>query len=324
MATNSLGTTPGRQPMAIFVQLTTACNARCITCPHPFTYGRNGTHEKGQMPDAVWRKLVGDLQRAGYQGQVGLYLHHEPLLARNLFSRIRDVNESTGAHVVLSTNAALLTAESRRRLIDACPRQVHININSAEREQYERMMGLPFETTFENARRFIEEAAGKVRVEINCPVVEGVDTHKLVEAFPGVQVNVEFWANSRGGLVPECDTTERNSRFKLEPFCMQPIVNFNVLWDGSVVVCCMDWAHESKGDFPSIMEQDLFEIYSGPAMQAVRREFVGGNYNRYRMCGMCAREMGFRIDDQNLDATGGTRCSRVQPGSANIVKLETV
>jgi hypothetical protein len=282
-------------PLAIFVQLTTACNAECINCPHAFTYGRRGSHRKGHMPPEVWEELLRQIRRARYSGQVGLYLHHEPLLVGSLYSKIRQVNETTDAFVVIATNGALLNAENRRLLIDAAPRQVHVNINSADKAQYEETMGLHFETTFENTRRFIEEARGRICIEINCPVLPGVDTQKLVAAFPGVHVNVEYWANSRGGLLPNVSAQGKGSRFKLGAHCTQPTVNFNVLWDGSVILCCMDWAHESKADFPSILDCDLFETYNGVLMRSVQQEFVNGDYSRYRMCSLCASEMGFTI-----------------------------
>lgn len=282
-------------PLAIFVQLTTACNAECIMCPHPFTYGRRGSHRKGHMPSQVWDELLRQIRRAGYRGQVGLYLHHEPLLVRSLYSKIREVNETTDAFVVVSTNGALLNAENRRLLIEAEPRQVHVNITSADKAQYEETMRLDFETTFQNTHRFITEARGRICVEINCPVLPGVDTQKLVAAFPGVHVNVEYWANSRGGLLPTISAENKGSRFKLDTHCTQPTVNFNVLWDGSVILCCMDWAHESKADFPNILDCDLFETYNGVLMRTVQAEFVNGDYSRYQMCSFCAREMGFVI-----------------------------
>lgn len=285
-----------KHPLAIFVQLTTSCNAECINCPHPFTYGRRGQHTKGHMEHATWKELLRQIRGAKYSGQVGLYLHHEPLIVKSLFEKIRDVNDTTEAFVVLSTNGALLTAENRRRLIDAQPRQVHVNINSADPAQYEAMMvGLTHQQTFVNTRAFVCEVEGRFNVEINCPVMPGVDTDELVRAFPGVKVNVDFWANSRGGLLDGVSAAEKGSRFKLEAQCQQPDVNFNILWDGSVIVCCMDWAHTSRDDFPSIMKQNLFDIYNGRSMRDFYGEMQEGNYSRYAMCGSCAEEMGFDV-----------------------------
>lgn len=282
-----------RHPSAVFVQLNTNCNASCVNCPHPFTYGAKGSHTKGVMSDATWNKIVKDIVDMDYRGQVGLYLHFEPLLERSLFSKIRQINTETRAYVVFSTNGSLLSDENRRELIAAQPRQVHINIDSADKTQYENMMGLPFERTMERAKNFIKEANGKVRVEINCPVMPGVDTSKLVEMFAGTQVNTEYWANSRGGLLDGISSKDCGSRFKINQYCLQPEQNFNILHDGRVIVCCNDWAHESKKDFPNISDSSILEIYNGRKMGKIIQEFRNSNYGRYKMCEQCAVEMGF-------------------------------
>jgi len=282
-----------KHPGAIFVQLTTACNAKCINCPHPVTYGQKGNHQKGVMTDDIWNKIIRDIQAMGYRNQVGLYLHHEPLLDRSLFKKIRQIHEETEAFVVISTNGSLLNDKNRKALIDAKPRIVHININSAEKDQYEKMTGLSFETTIHHTKLFISEAAGKVHVEINCPVLPEVDTEKLINLFPGVQVNTDYWANSRGGLLEGITSKDHGSRFKISNYCLQPGQNFNVLFDGSVIICCLDWSHESKKDFPNIMNSCILEIYGGDLMQSIIRDFKNGNYGRYQICKHCSEEMGF-------------------------------
>ncbi len=291
-----------KHPGAIFIQLTTACNAKCINCPHPFTYGQNGYHKKGIMKEDVWNKIIQDIQTMEYRNQVGLYLHHEPLMEKNLFKKIAQINNETDAFVVISTNGSLLNESNRKALIGAKPRIVHININSAEKGQYEKMTGLSFETSFHHAKSFISEAAGKVHVEINCPVLPEVDIDKLINLFPGVQVNTEFWANSRGGLLEGITSKDRGSRFRISEYCLQPEQNFNILFDGSVIICCNDWSHESKNDFPNIMDQSIQEIYNGQTMQRIMREFRDGDYGSYPMCHHCAVEMGFIREVKNTAA----------------------
>lgn len=283
-----------KHPQAIFVQLATSCDAECTNCPHRFTYGRAGHHAKGAISDGVWYELLDQIARACYRGQIGPYLHYEPLTVNSLCQKIQEMNERTEAFVVISTNAALLDDNRCRSLIEARPRRVHLNIYSAERKQYEAvMLGLNYDVVFENAHRFIDAAYGKVTVEINCPVVDGVDVEKLVREFPGIQVNAQYWANSRGGLLPDISVAGHASRFKLDRYCVQPTLNFNILWDGSVVLCSIDWEKESKQDFPSIMEQDLFETYNGAVMGRIQDEFIVRDYRRYQMCRKCAVEMNF-------------------------------
>jgi len=89
-------------PEAIFIQLHTYCNSECINCPFEFTY--NSVHQNGRMSKSTWNKILTDLIEMDYSGQVGFYLHHEPLIDKTLFNKIKDINEKTKAYVVLSTN----------------------------------------------------------------------------------------------------------------------------------------------------------------------------------------------------------------------------
>ena len=245
------------------------------------------------MSDETWDLLLAQVKGADYRGQVGLYLHHEPLLVKDLGRKIRDVNRRTRAFVVLSTNGALLTPIRRRELIEAGPNTVHVNISSADPEQYSRIMRLPWEATRENTLAFAREARGRVNVEINVPRLPEVDVSLFGKVFPGVKVNLESWANSRGGLLQDVSAKGRGSRFKIGGHCRQPTQNLNVLHDGSVIVCCQDWGHESKESFPKITEANLFETYAGERMNAIRSEFRAGNYERFAMCDACSLEMGF-------------------------------
>jgi len=189
-----------KHPEAIFIQLHTHCNAECINCPFEFTY--NSVHPNGRMTDQTWNKILSDIIEMEFEGQVGLYLHHEPLIDKTLFNKIRDINEKTKAHVVLSTNGQLLNEENVKKLMEAKPNKVHLNINSGSKEEYESSMkGLKYETTIQNCKRFIEKGKDLIEIEINCPIIDGFDVDSLKSIFPDVKVNLDYWANSRGGII---------------------------------------------------------------------------------------------------------------------------
>ena len=289
--------TKNMHPEAIFVQLHTYCNSECINCPFEFTY--NSIHTNGRMNDSTWRKILSDIIEMNYSGQVGFYLHHEPLIDKTLYEKIKDINSQTKAYVVLSTNGQLLTEENVNKLIEAKPQKIHLNINSGNKQEYESSMkGLNYETTITNCRKFIDKAKGIIDIEINCPVIEGFDVASLKQIFPDVKVNLDYWANSRGGLLPEFFHEEKGSRFKTDNYCNQPSQNFNILFDGSTIACCMDWMHESKKDFLNINNSSIVEVYN--EIKKLETQFIDGDYSKYKMCKACSKEMGFYIKENKL------------------------
>jgi SAM-dependent methyltransferase len=283
-------------PQAIFIQLNTFCNAYCINCPHDFTY--KTIHPKGRMNDYTWNKIISDLIQTDYRGQVGFYLHHEPLIATDLFEKINDVNIKTKAFVVISTNGALLNESNIENLVSSKPSKVHININSGDKAEYENSMKLNFEDTIQNIRNFINTAKGIIDIEINCPVMQGFNVKKLNDLFPDVIVNLDYAANSRGGLLPDLLQNQKKSRFNNNSFCEQPTQNFNILYDGSVIVCCMDWMHESKKDFRNIHQASIQDIYND--VKKINYNFERGDYSAYKMCKICSQEMDFNIEKSKI------------------------
>lgn len=226
-----------------------------------------------------------------FTGQVGFYLHHEPLIDNTLYDKIRDINNKTKAFVVLSTNGALLNEVNIEKLISARPQKVHININSGDKDEYENSMKLEFDQTIANARNFINKAKDKIEIEINCPVIEGFNVQTLRDIFPDVKVNLDYWANSRGGLLPAFYHEDKGSRFKVENYCRQPSINFNILYDGSVIACCIDWLHESKKGFPNINDVGILGAYR--EVIKLEEKFRHADYSKYEMCKTCSKEMGF-------------------------------
>ncbi len=281
-------------PDAIFIQLHTYCNANCINCPHDFTY--KAIHPKGKMSESTWKKILHDLIEMDFRGQIGFYLHHEPLIDVSLFDKINDINHMTNSFVVLSTNGALLNQKNIEKLIASRPKKVHINLNSGVKEEFENSMGLNFETTISNVHNFISQAKDLIEIEINCPVLKGFNVQSLKELFPTVQVNLEFYANSRGGLIPELFSNVEGSRFKLDSYCRQPSQNLNILFDGSVIGCCMDWMHESKNERLNINNTSIVEIYN--EVKKLEDSFRIGDYSKYKMCQLCSSEMGFNKNDK--------------------------
>lgn len=276
-------------PEAIFIQLNTYCNATCINCPHIFTYKE--IHQNGNMSESTWNKILYDLIEMDFRGQVGFYLHHEPLTDVTLYDKIREVNSRTNAHVVISTNGSLLNRSNRKKLIDAKPHKVHININSGIEEEYERSMGLNFKNTIKNSQDFIREAKEQFEIEINCPVMEGYDVKSLEMLFPYVKINLDYYANSRGGLLPDLFGKVKGSHFKVDDYCIQPSKNFNILFDGSVIVCCIDWMHESKKHYGNVNDSSIMELYL--KVRELEEKFKNGDYSKYKMCEFCSSEMGF-------------------------------
>jgi len=290
-------------PAAIFVQLTTACNARCIHCPHRLTY-RN--EPRRDMSDEVWSKILHDMVEMEFTGQVGLYLQGEPLLHEPLADRLKQVHRETRAYTVVSTNGSLLDEKRRAALIAARPSVVHIHIPSSDSGQYEQMTTLSFERVVSNVRALVAESGGRLDVRVNCPAIPDTDWSEFETIFPNCPLELHA-ACSRAGSVSDVYANQHYTRFNTGPFCEQPTQNFCILVDGTVIVCCNDWRQTTRAEFGNVLDSPILDIYNGPAMRRVQAEFCSGDYSRYPICTACAKEMGFACTDDEPTAAAVER-----------------
>jgi len=279
-------------PQAIFVQTSNRCTANCTICPYAITYAKQ---PKQEMAEVVWDRLMGEVHRLRYEGQIGLYLHCDPLCDSRLGERLRDISESP-AFALVSTNGALLTPERIESLLARPPASVHLNIMAGHARLYAQRMHLPFASTMKRIRAFVDAVQSlspdhRPALVINAPVVSGVSHghEQTAKRFPECSLNL-FQATSRAGLIEGIDCQGHDTPFvePQRPGCFQPSRNLPLLVDGEVLLCCMDWKHETKG-LGNILDIPLDTLYARVAHAEV--SFRKGNYRDHPLCTRCAREM---------------------------------
>ena len=162
-------------PLSVHVDLTMACNERCVHCYRVI-------EDRPELTTGELKALFADLARAGT-----LYLTFsggEIFLRRDLFELIAEAKR-LHFDLRLKTNALLLTAARARRLRDLGVRQVDVSIYSAEAAVHDAVTKIP--GSLERsliAIGHLREAG--VHVKIACPLMR--DT---VSGYRGVRALAE-------------------------------------------------------------------------------------------------------------------------------------
>ncbi|GAA5183224.1 radical SAM/SPASM family putative metalloenzyme maturase [Rugosimonospora acidiphila] len=144
-------------PMALQVEVTSACNLRCAMCLVRYRPPVNKL--AGAMPLATLRRLIDDvpgLRRLTLQG-LG-----EPLLAPDLLEMIRYAR-SRGIRVGFNSNATLLTRDRAEELVEAGLDWLHVSLDGADAPTFEGIReGARFDRVLANLRGLVEakRAAG--------------------------------------------------------------------------------------------------------------------------------------------------------------------
>lgn len=255
----------------VYLELSNRCNLSCAFCP--------GTK---RAAGGMNREQVAFLLDRLKPWTDFLYFHlmGEPLCHPELEACLRLAGEK-GFRVILTTNGTLLPR--RQEMLLAAPglHKVNISLHAFEANDLET----PFSDYLKGCFVFGRAAQGKKLVvyrlwnaggqeERNREILEEMERY-----FP------KPWAQERKGMrLGEKVYLERGEKFDWPDltaedrgervFCYGLRDQIGVLWDGTVVPCCLD--HD--GDIPlgNLFEQELGEILDTSRAKAICRGFEQG------------------------------------------------
>ena len=274
-----------------YLEITNLCNLSCAFCP--------GTRRPtGLLTPEDFSLLAGRLRP--HTEYLYLHLMGEPLAHPQLEEILRRAG-ALGFRVMITTNGTLL--EERGRLLLASPavERVSISLHSFEGNEGDGLADY-----LDRCLRFACSAsAGGKRCALRLWNLDGAGTRganrqngailsTLKGAFPGP------WKEGRRGTTlapgvflewgevfdwPDLSAPEGDG----PTFCYGLRDQVGVLWDGTVVPCCLD--HE--GDIPlgNLYRQTLAEILESPRARAIYDGFSRGRASEplCRRCGFARR-----------------------------------
>lgn len=257
------------QPHEVSIETLSQCNARCTFCPYP-TLERQGT----RMSDELLGRLIGEMATFEHPFYFSPFKVNEPLLDKRMPKILERVNaEVPKARIRLFSNGAALT-DANIDMLAKVKNVEHlwVSLNSHDPEEYERIMGLPFERT---ARRL--DSLHK-RVFPHEVVLSTVGWPN--EAFR--RYCFERWPKFTSIVTQKYDWlgwTTTDAKFVPDTPC-QRWLELSITATGKAALCCMDAeAAYSPGD---VNHMTLLDVYARTKDLRRRRDREGID-----PCGRC-------------------------------------
>ena len=266
----------------VYLEISNRCNLRCSFCP--------GTRRiPGAMALPQFRLLLEKLRP--WTDYLYFHLMGEPLCHPNLGAYLALAGEM-GFRVILTTNGTLLSRQQELLLNAPALHKVNISLHAFEAND----LAVPFGKYLEDCFAYGRAAAGKKLTVYRLWNEGGADTQNdeilaaLREAFP------EPWVREpRGTRIGDRVYLEYGEKFDWPDFtapdlgekcfCYGLRDQIGVLWDGTVVPCCLD--HD--GDIPlgNLLQEDLADILASPTAEAILEGFTQGKavHPLCRRCG---------------------------------------
>ncbi|KKN47983.1 hypothetical protein LCGC14_0657410 [marine sediment metagenome] len=233
------------QALRLQLQTTTLCTAKCLICPH-----RNSPVllHGGVMTDDIYSRVLAAAAGIRFR-KIACYMQGEPLTDPQLAERLEELSKRLTFDLLeLSTNGSLLTSARSARLVSALqtmPSHVTLSFFGTNKQDYERITGLPFEQTLAHVYEFLKLTdhthIGRSIVALGDEVQVRDFWHQQTAKLRRVPRLKLLRVNNRAGYGSGAKAVNQPpSRFLR---CCRIQQWIHVSWRGDIILCCNDYKH---------------------------------------------------------------------------------
>lgn len=248
---------------SLIIEPTNVCNLNCCICPANNRMKR----KRGYMSLELFQKTVD-----GAESLEHLCLHNwgEPLLNRDIFKMIGFAHNKGIQYIVFNTNGTLLDDNTVNRILDSPLNILRISIDGNP-DTYQQVRGIDFSTVEKNILNLIKKRdKTNSALEIGIVMVVDEQTEKDTSAF------YNKWTNAADHIrfQPKLIHSKRTE-------CCPELFGKNygrmvVLWDGSVIPCCVDY--DGKLQMGNVRRETVDSIWNGLAMKGLRKKHLNKDF----------------------------------------------
>jgi len=273
----------------VYLEISNRCNLNCSFCP--------GTKRvAGAMSRERFRVALERLKP--WTDYLYFHLMGEPLCHPELEAFLAMAGDM-GFKVILTTNGTLLPRHQEMLLAASALHKVNISLHAFEAND----LSMPFAEYLDGCFAFGKAAGGKKLIVYRLWNEGGADARNGEILRHLERFFQKPWAEERRGVrLGERVYLENGDKFDWPDlsapdggervFCYGLKDQIGVLWDGTVVPCCLD--HE--GDIPlgNLFEQELGDILNSPRAMDICRGFEQGvaAEELCRKCGFAHKRFG--------------------------------
>lgn len=301
-------TPSSRRVRGIVIGTTGVCNASCVHCP---TNKPSRRMPQGRMSMELFSKIINELAKASYRGNILFGLFGEPFDDPFLAERLKLVKEKLPrAEISIATNAGLFDESRHSEIIDLAD-IIAVHVESASPDVYNRIMDpLKAERVFPRIISLIKLAQKKGRnnITLTAPIHKEniLDADRIRQFFePAGNFGLDF-------------TPISNRAWDAGPFFEMALAPVGVAcgpaqildqliidWDGAVLPCCFDFSKSMV--LGNLSKSTIEEVYASKAWLDMFETFRRGEWSRRGACAQCRADDGFTIGSMVTNLTSTAR-----------------
>ena len=270
----------GAFPLFVDIEVTSVCNLQCPFCATTF---REKEISKGFMPSDIVKKIIDEGADNNLYG-VKFNIRGEPLLHPQIHEFVKYAKKKGLIDVYFNTNAALLTEDISRRLIDAGLDRISISFEGYTKDVYDRYrVGAKYEevlSNIENMQALKEKlGAGYPKIRVQTVMFEDLKT--------GLDEYKKFWSDrvDEVGFLDYKEMKEKRKGVKYPWACPQLWQRMGVWWDGTILPC----NHDDGGllNLGNVKQVTIKAAWHSEELNRIRVAHVEGRAEEISACDGC-------------------------------------
>lgn len=325
---------PLEVPLCICIEPTNICNFKCLMCwQSTEEYKRDGGPFYN-MDMGVFRKIILDIKELCEKNKkkiklIKLYSTGEPLLHPEINIMVKEIKEAgICENLEITTNAALLTKELAESFVDLGLDYLRVSIYSVlpERHMQVTQSKITPKCIANNVKylKAYRTQQGKDKPYITAKIM---DTHssendifkemyKSISDEQLIDVPWELPKLEENALDKLYGSKENGSKAEIEylnkvgtstkQVCRYPFTHLTVRNNGDAVVCCIDWARDTK--IGNICNQTIENIWISKALYNFRVMQLTNKGAHHPLC----RECLLPLQNKPEDDLSGVRIEKLK------------
>lgn len=276
-------------PRAVEIQTISACNAKCVICPHPQV---SQELPSGSMDMETFRLIIDQIDPS-WGCRIIPYLNSEPMLDPLIVPRLRYIDGRTGSpEVELSTNVSALTPSRQNSMVGLRLKELRLSLFGFTEATHARIMpGLRWSCVKQNLDHLVVHQDFRRTLDtislvmIDHPLVTPEDKELATRFCEEHGLSFNFW-----GFLDRAGNVEHYSNEVHRPIitgCEQnrPLERMHITFTGDVILCCQDWRwHNVIGN---VRHQSLLDIWYSDRYREYRERIYAGTGEQPEVCTKC-------------------------------------
>lgn len=257
------------KPSKINFESSTGCNARCVFCPR-----YDMTRSRGQMSDELFHKIIKEGKEMGVY-DYSPFMNGEPFVFGRIWEWL-DYMQKENVRVALYTNGVYVDIDRLSSYNNI--KYLNFSINAATSETHNKVMRGP---DFKLVRENYDYARKKMSCMVRASFVVTKDNVDEIDDFKKMFKRVEITGFANWTGARDDDLARVGKRVP----CWVLLHQMFILWDGTVVPCCMDFdGKQTMGDANVKSLQEIWDYSLWMREKHLKGDFStwicrGCNYN---------------------------------------------